>query len=101
MSEHKTTFGPVCTVHDCIWEGRWIPEVQFWPLREMVDQPSRIQFSQFVVCDRHRRTIILEDLLSEQWWQIWEMQARVTGAPEPDRDSAALEWVRYEPSRTA
>ena len=58
------------------------------------DALSRAHFPALLVCDDHKGTLGIGDLLAEEEWGVIveACHTRLVGAPDPDREKTALTW---------
>jgi hypothetical protein len=88
-----------CTRPSCGKRGIWRPELA---LRSTAKGPETLaSFSDIILCEEHKETTHLPQLLSDTGWERIARHLREAGKPAPRKHLTILRYALTEPPESA
>lgn len=81
-----------CDRSDCDGQGIWMPVLQL-TVKGYRGPPVQIAFS-LRICDPCKRTLTVDDLVTDDGWAIFCAQLRAAGRAKPTRKLTKIAWQR-------
>ena len=83
-----------CSKPDCEEQGIWRPIIAFQSFRK---KPGpKVRFKQIRMCESHKNTISIENLVSDEGWGKLLKHTREAGKETSTRKPTALSWEKVE-----
>lgn len=85
-----------CDMKDCAEEGAWIPSLVFYAHRSLKNDTPLVSWFKLWVCDAHRDSMTVGDVLSDDGWNKIARSLQICGRAVPDRSRTKLRFNKPE-----
>lgn len=77
---------------DCPNEGLWVPSLIFYAHRSLKNDTPLVTYYKLFVCDEHKKTMRVEDVLTNEAWNKIAKTLQIMNRAVPDRSRTKINF---------